>query len=140
MERRLRLRREAEVRAARNRGKAVAEGPLVVRFLPQTVDLPTNRYTVVAGKKSGGAVQRNRLKRLCREALRHLHPALRPGFDVVVIVRGTVDEMPDYATARATLERLLRRAGLVADISAAAPGPGATGRPCPPPAVAKGAS
>jgi ribonuclease P protein component len=125
MERRLRLRREAEVRAARNRGKAVAEGPLVLRFLPQADELPANRYTVVAGKKSGGAVQRNRLKRLCREALRHLHPALRPGFDIVVIVRGTVDELPDYATARAILERLLSRAGLVADMSAAAPGPGA---------------
>jgi ribonuclease P protein component len=129
MERRLRLRREAEVRAARNRGKAVAEGPLVVRYLPQAGEQPTNRYAVVAGKKTGGAVQRNRLKRLCREALRHLHPALRPGFDIVVIVRGTVEEMPDYATARATLERLFGRAGLVADPRAAAPGPGSAPLP-----------
>jgi RNase P protein component len=48
---------------------------------------------------------------------------LHPGFDIVVIVRGTVEEMPDYATARATLERLVARAGLLADASRAAPGP-----------------
>lgn len=113
MERGLRLRREAEVRRARSRGRATAEGPLVARVLANGSRPPANRYAVIAGKKVGKAVQRNRLKRLVREALRHLHPSLRPGHDVVVIVRGTVDEMPDYATARATLDRIVRRANLI---------------------------
>ena len=114
MERRLRLRREADVRLARTRGRAVAEGPLVLRYRPNGSDPAANRYTVVAGKKQGNAVRRNRMKRVCREALRHLDPALRPGFDVVVIVRGGLDELPDYATARPLLERLLAKAGLLA--------------------------
>ena len=113
MERRLRLRREWEVRQARARGRAVADGPLVARVLPNALDPPANRYTVVAGKKVGGSVQRNRLKRLVREALRHLHPTLAPGHDVVVVVRGGVDEMPGYDVARASLERIARRAGLL---------------------------
>lgn len=113
MERRLRLRREAEVRRARSRGRAVADGPLVARVLPNGSRPPANRYTVVAGKKSGGSVQRNRLKRLVREALRALHPTLRPGHDVVVILRGTVAELPDYAAARALLDRIARRANLL---------------------------
>ena len=113
MERRLRLRRGGDVRAARSRGRAVADGPLVLRVLPNASDPPTNRYGVIAGRKSGGAVQRNRLKRVTREALRALHPELRPGFDVVVIIRGTVDELPGSDEARALLTRLLRRADLV---------------------------
>lgn len=113
MERRLRLRRQAEVRRARSRGRAAADGPLVARVLPNRSDPPSNRYAVVAGKKSGNAVQRNRLKRLVREALRELHPTLRLGHDIVVILRGTVDEMPNQAAARAILDRIVRRANLL---------------------------
>ncbi len=113
VERRLRLRREAEVRQARSRGKAWADGPLVARVLPNQTEPRQNRYTVVAGKRVGKAVQRNRLKRLVREVLRTLHPNLTPGHDVVVVVRGTVEEMPDLAAAEASLGRIVRRAGLL---------------------------
>ena len=113
VERRLRLRREAEVRRARGKGKAWADGPLVARVLPNDLDPPQNRYAVIAGKKVGKAHERNRAKRLVREAIRHLHPALRPGHDVVLIVRGDLVEMPSLAVARAALERIARRAGLL---------------------------
>ncbi len=113
MERSLRLRREADVRRARGRGRAFADGPLVARVLPNGITPPQNRYTVVAGKKVGKAHERNRAKRLAREALRLLHPRLRQGFDVVVIVRGTLDELPTFAVADASLTRILGRAGLL---------------------------
>jgi ribonuclease P protein component len=120
VERSLRLRRDAEIRAARARGRAVADGPLVLRYLPNATNPPANRYAVIAGKKSGGAVQRNRLKRVAREALRALHPELRPGHDVVVIIRGTVAELPGTHEARELLARMLSRAGLLG--SGARPG------------------
>jgi ribonuclease P protein component len=101
------------VRTARSRGRAVADGPLVLRYLPNVSDPPRNRYGVVAGRKSGGSVQRNRLKRVTREALRGLHPDLRPGYDLVVIIRGTVEELPGSAEAQRLLTRMLRRAGLL---------------------------
>jgi ribonuclease P protein component len=113
VERRLRLRRGGDVRTARSRGRAVADGPLVIRYLPNVSDPPGNRYGVVAGRKSGGSVQRNRLKRVTREALRELDPQLRPGYDLVVIIRGTVDELPGSGEARHLLTRMLRRAGLL---------------------------
>ena len=101
------------MRTARSRGKAIAEGPLVLRYLPNLSDPAHNRYGVVAGRKSGGSVQRNRLKRVTREALRALHPSLRPGYDLVVIIRGTVEELPGSEEARRVLARMLRRAGLL---------------------------
>ena len=58
-------------------------------------------------------MQRNRLKRITREALRELHPELRPGYDLVVIIRGTVDELPGSGEAQHLLTRMLRRAGLL---------------------------
>ena len=101
------------MRTARSRGRAVAEGPLVLRYLPNRTDPPHNRYGVVAGRQSGGSVQRNRLKRVTREALRALHSNLRPGYDLVVIIRGTVNELPGSEEARQLLTGMLRRAGLL---------------------------
>ena len=114
VERRLRLRDDAEVRKVRARGKAWADGPLVARILANGSIPPRNRYAVIAGKRVGKAVQRNRLKRLSREAIRHLHPRLIPGHDIVLIVRGTVEELSSFEIARLSLERITRRAGLLA--------------------------
>ena len=119
--RELRLRNDFEVRQARSRGKAHAEGPLVIRVLRNSLDPAANRYAFIAGKRVGNAVARNRSKRLCREVIRHLHPSLAPGYDIVVIVRGEAAELPSYATARAILERLLTRARLLASQQAPAP-------------------
>ncbi len=119
--RELRLRNDFEVRQARSRGKAHAEGPLVIRVLRNSLDPAANRYAFIAGKRVGIAVARNRSTRLCREVIRHLHPNLAPGYDIVVIVRGEAAELPSYATARAILERLLIRARLLAPQQAPAP-------------------
>lgn len=113
MERDLRLRRERDVRVARSRGRSVTLGPYVMRYLRNPAAPDANRYTVVAGKKCGGAVQRNRLKRVTREALRTLHPRLASGFDCVIILRGTVEELPSTAVALDLLTVLFQRAGLL---------------------------
>jgi ribonuclease P protein component len=86
---------------------------LVIRYLRNASDPPANRYAVVAGRKSGGAVQRNRLKRVTREALRALHPRLTPGFDLVVIIRGTVEELSGTAAATTLLTRMFGKARLL---------------------------
>lgn len=112
-----RLREEADVRRVRSLGKGYAHGPLVARVLPNELEPAQNRYTVIAGKKSGNAVQRNRLKRLTREALRGFHPHLRPGHDIAIIVRGDVTELPTLTRAQTVLERIFTMASLFAPSS-----------------------
>jgi ribonuclease P protein component len=48
--------------------------------------LPHNRIGFTLARKYGNAVERNRAKRLGREAYRHLRPRLRGGFDLVLLV------------------------------------------------------
>ena len=47
----------------------------------------TNRIGITASKRIGRAVQRNRAKRVIREALMMLKPQLKPGYDLVVVAR-----------------------------------------------------
>jgi ribonuclease P protein component len=110
--RQYRLREDYDVRRTRSRGKSWPNGPLVARILPNTLEPAQNRYTVIAGKKCGKAVQRNRMKRLVREALRGYHPHLRPGHDLVIVCRGAAEELPTMATAQALLGEIFTRASL----------------------------
>ncbi len=62
----------------------------------------------------GSAVQRNRAKRLLREAMRSLLPAIGPGWDLLLIARPPLlsCSMPEV---REALLALLRRAELASD-------------------------
>jgi ribonuclease P protein component len=109
----LRLREDRDVKQTRRAGKAYADGPLVARIHANESDPPSNRYTVIAGKKIGKAHERNRCKRLTREAVRYLHPHLKQGFDVAIIVRGGIDELTGLDVSYGAMERIFARARLL---------------------------
>ena len=56
-------------------------------------DVSPGRLGVVVTRKIGNAVQRNRIKRLCRECFRTMPDFLPPGVDLVVIARHGADRL-----------------------------------------------
>lgn len=60
-------------------------GPLVVHGRPNGLDHP--RLGLSVARRVGTAVQRNRFKRLIREAFRHLQHDFPRGYDLIIVVR-----------------------------------------------------
>lgn len=100
----------------------VRHGRLLVAFVVQDEGL-TRRAGFVAGRKVGGAVTRNRARRLLREAWRVLKPAFPlTGSQIVFVAkRGCAEQSLDAITRE--MSQLLARAGLQPESSGAAPSP-----------------
>ena len=81
---------------------------LVARFASNGLD--RTRFGISTGRRVGGAVVRNRIRRRIREGLRALAPRITPGWDVLVVVR-PAGAMASQAELAATIERLLRKGG-----------------------------
>jgi ribonuclease P protein component len=77
-------------------------------------ELGTTRFAVSAGRSVGNAVQRNRAKRLIREAVRPLIPSVRPGWDVLLLARHALAEA-EFLKAQAAVNLLLQRSRLIED-------------------------
>ena len=71
-------------------------------------DLPHLRVGLSVSRKNGGAVQRNRLRRLYREAFRLTRHEMPTGLDLVLIPRRP--EHPELAVLCRALPRLVRQA------------------------------
>jgi ribonuclease P protein component len=126
VQRKFRLTRSEDFKRVRRSGKSYAH-PLVVlivqahdrrsAIVPHTVgeglaDQPRVKVGVAAGRTVGTAVYRNRAKRLLREAMRTLIPAITPGFDLILIARSGLPSASLEETRQALLT-LLQRAQLL---------------------------
>jgi ribonuclease P protein component len=78
------IRRRSEYQQVYDRGRKHQGRAMIVFTLPRP-DAATTRLGIAATRKLGGAVERNRAKRLVRELFRR-HPA-PAGFDIVVVPR-----------------------------------------------------
>lgn len=110
MNRNFRLTRSTDFKRVRRCGKSYAHPLLVLVALPNH-GLRT-RFAVSASRTVGGAVQRNRAKRMLREALRPLLPQIQPGWDVILLSRAPIVQAP-LAKVQEGLQSCLRRANLI---------------------------
>lgn len=81
----LRLHRRREIREVFRRGVRAGDGGLLLIALPREGNAV--RGGVIVSRKHGPAVERNRLKRRCREALRLVRPELPEGYDLLLLPR-----------------------------------------------------
>jgi ribonuclease P protein component len=102
------LRKNAEIRRLLSSGKRVScQG---MKLFYKGNGLPGNRAAFTFVRKYGSAVQRNRCKRLSREAYRLMKGRLRQGYDLALLAYPGMDT---FAARTRQMERLFSQAGLM---------------------------
>jgi ribonuclease P protein component len=110
VQRKFRLTRSEDFKRVRRIGKSYAH-PLVV-LVAQPSESKHSRVGVAAGKTAGTAVDRNRAKRLLREAVRPLLPSIASGWDLILIARPAL-VTSSLTDTRNALTNLLTRASIL---------------------------
>jgi ribonuclease P protein component len=117
-----RLADSTDFRRVREQGRCWSDPRLVLCTFPNDLSLLRVGYSV--SKRIGGAVRRNRIKRLMRESIRAYGDLLRPGWDIVIIARQRVS-LADYWDVQSSVGHLLGLAGVFG--SEDTPGAGGVG-------------
>jgi len=119
---RTRLTRSSDFQRVYRQGSSTASRFLVLHYFAQPVAGGEPRLGLAVSKKLGGAVVRNRVKRLLREAFRECAERLPGDYDYVLIARPHLTELldgPDKGAVLAAVRDVFERAGLLQKGSAA---------------------
>jgi len=121
MERKYRLRLNADFQRTRHKGKSWVNRLVVLCVLPN--DLEHSRFGFAASKRIGKAVVRNRVRRRMREAVRLRRTKIAKGWDMVFIARRPIAGA-SYAGIAHAIDDLLGRADLAISLDGQVqPGP-----------------
>jgi ribonuclease P protein component len=122
---RRRLSRSADFDRVYREGRSHANRHLVVYAFPRDEDEPDadaeRRLGVSVGRKVGGAVERNRVKRLLRDAFWAAADELPDRHDFVIVARPAAAELAESggeAAVEGSLRELLEGAGLAGEKAA----------------------
>ena len=92
------------------KGKSSGDKYVVVFYIVNS--LPYTRKAFVASKKVGGAVERNRARRLMKESFRKMEHEVEPGRDVLFIARNTILGI-GCAEVEVSMRNALEKGGLL---------------------------
>lgn len=110
MKRAYRLRKPEQFQRARREGRSWSSALLALNAVSNR--RRSTRCGFVVSKRIGKAVERNRARRRLREVVRLAYVRIAPGWDLVFVVRSPAVATVAFAELQATIEHLLRRAGL----------------------------
>ncbi len=109
-----RLSRSADFERVFRKGRSQGNRHLVVYAFPRGAPADEPRLGVSVSRKVGGAVQRNKVKRLLREAFRARAEHLPAGHDFVIVARPEARELAEregLAGVERALDELLEGVG-----------------------------
>ena len=89
MEKKDRLNRTLDIQRVRRYGKSIAH-PFFVLICLRDKDTQNAPIGIIASKAVGGAVERNRAKRVLRSAAAELHERIRPDCMMLLIARQAI--------------------------------------------------
>lgn len=114
MRKKYRLRTSADFERLRQEGQRWLHPLLILSTLPN--GLPISRFGFIVGRRLGKAVQRNRIKRRMREAvrLRMQKGEIATGWDLVFVARYPIQHAT-FSQIDEAVGTLLQRAGLVSE-------------------------
>lgn len=99
----LRLKKQADFQKLFNKGKRAFSPSLTVLYQP----FSTLRMGISVGKKHGKAVQRNRIKRLVREAFRAVAGDIKGKYSVVIVPK--VKDGYEFKTFKKELQCIIKK-------------------------------
>ena len=111
MQQQYRLTKKEDFNKVYRFGKSAANMQYVIYYKPNN-QVDQFRVGVSASKKMGGAVVRNRLRRVIKEIIRHHADEIVTKHDLIVIVRKPAVDL-DYHAAEKSLLHALKRANML---------------------------
>ena len=105
----VKLKENRDFRRAYSRGKSLVCPYVVLYYMKNRRG--GIRLGITAGKKIGGAVSRNRAKRVITAAFRTCLPNISEGYDFVIVARTRILNVKSTVVA-SSLKKLLKDAGL----------------------------
>lgn len=106
MNKKFRLRSTLDIKRVRKTGRSIAHPLLVIVYSPNNLTHP--RIGVSTSRRVGGAVQRNRAKRVIREGIRPFVSNLKDNLDIVILSRKPILNCKSQEVEAAIKQTLLR--------------------------------